>query len=89
MEDWNSGFDDCMDDLGEGFDADNIDFEDGLQDLEEAAEFGVVTESFHVVGFDPDTIDLDEGVEDIEEALDLAVLTEGFCVAVFLKPSLP
>lgn len=48
MEDRHGGFDNCMDDLGEGFDADNIDLDDRVEDLEEAADFGVVTENFCV-----------------------------------------
>ena len=31
IEVWNSSFDDSIDDLGEEFDAHNIDFEDGLE----------------------------------------------------------
>lgn len=61
----------------------------GLEDLDEAAEFGVVTEIFCVVGFDPYIIDLDEGIEDIEEDLDLVIPTKGFRVVVFLKSSMP
>lgn len=88
-----------MDGLGEGFDAENTDLDEGVEDLEEAADFGVVTESFRISvfvkplipqdGFDADTIDLDEGVEGIEEAVDFGVVNEGFRFAVFLKPSFP
>ena len=46
--------DDSIDDLGEEFDAHNIDFEDGLEDVEEVVDFGVVTECFFVVGLDQD-----------------------------------
>ena len=55
IEVWNSSFDDSIDDLGEEFDAHNIDFEDGLEDVE-VVDFGVVTECFFVVGLDQDTI---------------------------------
>lgn len=37
-----------MDGLGEGFGAENTDLDEGVEDLEEAADFGVVTESFRV-----------------------------------------
>lgn len=56
IEVWNSSFDDSIDDLAEEFDAHNIDFEDGLEDVEEVVDFGVVTECFFVVGLDQDTI---------------------------------
>ena len=56
IEVWNSSFHDSIDDLAEEFDAHNIDFEDGLEDVEEVVDFGVVTECFFVVGLDQDTI---------------------------------
>ena len=56
IEVWNSSFDDSIDDLVEEFDAHNIGFEDGLEDVEEFVDFGVVTECFLVVGLDQDTI---------------------------------
>lgn len=34
IEVWNSSFYDCIDDLGEEFDAHNIEFEEGLEDVE-------------------------------------------------------
>ena len=39
---------DSINDLAEEFDAHNIDFEDGLEDVEEVVYFGVVTECFFV-----------------------------------------
>ena len=42
--------------LVRNFDAHNIDFEDGLEEVEEVVDFGVVTECFFVVGLDQDTI---------------------------------
>ena len=46
--------DDSINDLAKEFDAHNIDFEDGLEDVEEFVDFGVVTECFFVVGLDQD-----------------------------------
>ena len=56
IEVWNSSFDDSINDLAEEFDAHNIDFEDGLENVEEVVDFGVFTECFFVVGLDQDTI---------------------------------